>query len=82
MPKTLKGYKLQLASTTGTPPRGIMWGGAFPTAIHGLVNGVKCRAICPGDLPGASTVLLVSDPTGAFYEVKREDFICTDGAYL
>lgn len=81
--KSLRDYKLTVQEPTTTPQSNrIAWGGPFPTAIHGTVNGMKSRAIAPGDLPGASTVLLCSDPTGFLREVKAEDFIVTDGAYL
>jgi hypothetical protein len=79
--KSLRDYKLTVDTPASTSNR-IAWGGPFPTAIHGTVNGMKSRAIAPGDLPGASTVLLCSDPTGFLREVKAEDFIVTDGAYL
>jgi len=78
--KSLRDYKLNVEPTT-TSNR-ITWGGSFPTAIHGTVNGVPCRAIAPGDMPGASTVLLVAGTDGFLGEVKRADFIVTDGAYL
>lgn len=78
--KSLRDYKLQV-EPQGSSTR-IAWGGPFPTAIHGTVNGMKARAIVPGDLPGASTVLLCSDPDGLLREVKLTDFIVTDGAYL
>lgn len=78
--KSLRDYKLHVeqASTSNR----ITWGGSFPTAIHGTVNGIPCRAIAPGDMPGASTVLLVAGNDGFLAEVKRTDFIVTDGAYL
>lgn len=79
--KSLRDYKLQVETTPGASHR-ITWGGPFPTAIHGTINGMPACAIVPGDLPGASTVLLCSDPTGFLSEVKRSDFVVTDGAYL
>jgi len=79
--KSLRDYKLQVEPQASTSNR-ITWGGPFPTPIHGTVNGMPARAIVPGDLPGASTVLLCADPTGYLQEVKRTDFIVTDGAYL
>jgi hypothetical protein len=78
--KSLREYKLQVEPPTSQSNR-ITWGGSFPTAIHGTVNGIPCRAIQVGDMPGASTVLLVSTTEG-FFEVKRADFLPTDGAYL
>jgi len=79
--KSLRDYKLQVEAQPSLSNR-ITWGGSFPTAIHGTVNGVPCRAIAPGDMPGASTVLLVAGNDGFLAEVKRTDFIVTDGAYL
>jgi hypothetical protein len=79
--KSLRDYKLQVESSAATSNR-IAWGGPFPIPIHGTVNGMPARAIVPGDLPGASTVLLCTDPNGYLAEVKRTDFIVTDGAYL
>ncbi len=78
--QSLRDYQLQL-EPQASPSTRISWGGSFPTAIHGTVNGIPCRAIQVGDMPGASTVLLVSTNEG-FFEVKRADFIPTDGAYL
>lgn len=78
--KSLRDYKLNLAS--GGDAEGITWGGPFPTPIHGTVNGIPARAIVPGNLPGASTILLCSGPDGFLQEVKRTDFIVTDGTYL
>jgi len=79
--KSLREYKLQVEPQTSQSNR-ITWGGSFPTAIHGTVNGIPCRAIAPGDMPGASTVLLVAGNDGVLQEVKRADFLVTDGAYL
>ena len=79
--KSLRDYKLNVETPATTSNR-ITWGGPFPTAIHGTVNGMPARAIVPGDLPGASTILLCSDPGGLLREVKLADFIVTDGAYL
>jgi len=78
--KTLRDYTLKLNS--GSDAEGIAWGGPFTPPIHGTVNGVPARAIVPGNLPGASTILLCSDTTGFLQEVKRIDFVVTDGAYL
>jgi len=50
--KSLREYKLQVEPQTSQSNR-ITWGGSFPTAIHGTVNGIPCRAIAPGDMPGA-----------------------------
>ena len=79
--KTLRDYKLRVEEPATISNR-ISWGAAFPIPIHGTVNGMPARALIAGDLPGASTVLLCSDPTGFLNEVKRADFIVTDGAYL
>jgi len=79
--KSLREYQLNLNPETATG-EGVTWGGPFPIPIHGTVNGIPARAIVPGNLAGASTVLLCSDTTGFLTEVKRADFIVTDGAYL
>ncbi len=80
--KSLRDYQLQVESPAASSSNRVSWGGPFPTPIHGTINGMPARAIVPGDLPGASTVLLCSDPSGYLAEVKRTDFIVTDGAYL
>ncbi len=79
--KSLREYQLQVESPATTSNR-ITWGGPFTTPIHGTINGMPARAILAGDLPGASTVLLCSDLSGYLTEVKRADFVVTDGAYL
>ncbi len=79
--KSLRDYKLRLTETGAISHR-ITWGPSFATAIHGTINGMPARAIALGDLPGASTVLLCSDPSGFLTEVKATDFLTTDGAYL
>ncbi len=80
--KSLRDYTLQVETPATASSNRIAWGGPFPTPIHGTINGMPARAIVPGDLPGASTVLLCSDPSGYLAEVKRTDFVVTDGAYL
>jgi hypothetical protein len=79
--KSLRDYKLHV-EPQGSQSNRIAWGGPFTPPIHGTVNGMPARAIVPGDLPGASTVLLCTDGNGLLAEVKRTDFIVTDGAYL
>jgi hypothetical protein len=81
--KTLREYDTLTKGQAGTDTdHGVAWGPAFPTPIHGTVNGLPVRAIAIGDLPGASDVLLCSDPTGFLQQVRRIDFVTTDGAYL
>ncbi len=65
-----------------TDHAGITWGATFDPPIHATVNGLPVRVLTIGDLPGASDVLLCSDPTGFLAPVKRTDTIVTDGAYL
>ncbi len=80
--KSLRDYKLRVETPAGTVSNRIAWGGAFPTPIHGTVNGLPVRAIMVGDLPGASTVILCAGPDGTLGPVKEEDFRVTDGNYL
>src|SRR5712691_8710380 len=79
--KSLRDYKIHIEGPASASQR-TDWGGPFSPAIYGTVKGVPVRGIVPGDMPGASTVILCADPNGFLTEVKRDDFIVTDGTYL